>query len=83
MNVDTSVYSDRAEISECLSNFVSFLFPSMLGAFKIVFWPLIPVIGYRAVLGLSGYVISNVAFVLAALYFYRYCISLITHFVAY
>ncbi|CAO2837173.1 unnamed protein product [Amaranthus hypochondriacus] len=36
-----------------------------------VFWPLIPVIGYRAVLGLSGYVISNVAFVLAALYFYR------------
>ena len=55
----------------------------MLGAFKIVFWPLIPIIGFRAVLGLSGYVISNVAFVLAALYFYRYSISLITHFVAY
>ncbi|KAH9611745.1 hypothetical protein KSS87_012084 [Heliosperma pusillum] len=42
----------------------------------IVFRPLIPVIGYRAVLALSGYVINNVAFVLAALYFYRYTESL-------
>ncbi|XP_050368774.1 uncharacterized protein LOC126786857 [Argentina anserina] len=33
--------------------------------------PLIPVIGHRAVLGLSGYVINNVAFVFAALYLYR------------
>ncbi|XP_021728844.1 GPI mannosyltransferase 2-like isoform X2 [Chenopodium quinoa] len=36
-----------------------------------VFRPLISVIGYRAVLGLSGYVISNVAFVFAALSLYR------------
>ncbi|XP_021771956.1 GPI mannosyltransferase 2-like isoform X2 [Chenopodium quinoa] len=36
-----------------------------------VFLPLISVIGYRAVLGLSGYVISNVAFVFAALSLYR------------
>ncbi|KAK9122640.1 hypothetical protein Sjap_012242 [Stephania japonica] len=33
--------------------------------------PLVPVIGYRAVLGLSGYVISNVAFLFAAVYLYR------------
>ncbi|KAK9170534.1 hypothetical protein Syun_002674 [Stephania yunnanensis] len=33
--------------------------------------PLVPVIGYRAVLGLSGYVINNVAFVFAAVYLYR------------
>ncbi|GMP31725.1 hypothetical protein CsSME_00005819 [Camellia sinensis var. sinensis] len=36
---------------------------------RTVFALLIPVIGYRAVLGLSGYVISNVAFVLAAICF--------------
>ncbi|KNA24318.1 hypothetical protein SOVF_016750 isoform A [Spinacia oleracea] len=47
--------------------------PSSFSSFRIqkVFWPLIPVIGYRAVLGLSGYVISNVAFVFAALSLYR------------
>ncbi|GAB4856201.1 hypothetical protein Ancab_014126 [Ancistrocladus abbreviatus] len=33
--------------------------------------PLVPLIGYRAVLGLSGYAINNVAFLLAAVYFYR------------
>ncbi|KAK9664701.1 hypothetical protein RND81_14G062100 [Saponaria officinalis] len=33
--------------------------------------PLIPLIGYRAVLALSGYLINNLAFVLAALFFYR------------
>ncbi|XP_057805055.1 uncharacterized protein LOC131020334 [Salvia miltiorrhiza] len=38
---------------------------------KSVFAPLVPLIGYRAVLGLSGYVISNVAFVFAAFYLYR------------
>ncbi|PIA49691.1 hypothetical protein AQUCO_01300449v1 [Aquilegia coerulea] len=36
-----------------------------------VFAPLIPIIGYRSVLGLSGYVINNIAFVFAAVYFYR------------
>ncbi|KAG8379288.1 hypothetical protein BUALT_Bualt07G0072900 [Buddleja alternifolia] len=38
---------------------------------KSVFAPLVPLIGYRAVLGLSGYVLNNIAFVLAALYLYR------------
>ncbi|KZV21696.1 GPI mannosyltransferase 2 [Dorcoceras hygrometricum] len=38
---------------------------------KAVFGPLVPVIGYRAVLGLSGYLLSNTAFVFAALYLYR------------
>ncbi|KAK4791096.1 hypothetical protein SAY86_031509 [Trapa natans] len=38
---------------------------------RTVLSPLVSVIGYRAVLGLSGYLISNMAFVLATLYFYR------------
>ncbi|KAM7473297.1 hypothetical protein LguiB_020540 [Lonicera macranthoides] len=33
--------------------------------------PLIPLISHRAVLGLSGYVLNNVAFLFAAVYFYR------------
>ncbi|EXB97336.1 hypothetical protein L484_024198 [Morus notabilis] len=37
---------------------------------------LVPVIGQRAVLGLSGYVINNIAFVFAAVYFYQYSESL-------
>ncbi|KAL5766894.1 hypothetical protein ACOSP7_017511 [Xanthoceras sorbifolium] len=36
-----------------------------------VFAPLVAVIGYRAVLGLCGYVVSNIAFLFAAVYFYR------------
>lgn len=39
--------------------------------------PLVRVIGYRAVLALSGYVVSNVAFLLAAVYFYRYIIEIL------
>ncbi|MCL7028451.1 hypothetical protein MKW94_001896 [Papaver nudicaule] len=38
---------------------------------RTIFAPLVPIIGYRAVLGLSGYVINNIAFLLAAVYFYR------------
>ncbi|KAG9457730.1 hypothetical protein H6P81_002238 [Aristolochia fimbriata] len=38
---------------------------------RSVFVPLVPVVGYRAVLALSGHVISNVAFAFAALYLYR------------
>ncbi|EPS63667.1 hypothetical protein M569_11110, partial [Genlisea aurea] len=38
---------------------------------KTVFAPLIPVIGIRAVLAFSGYVLNNIAFVFAALYLYR------------
>ncbi|XP_020596521.1 GPI mannosyltransferase 2, partial [Phalaenopsis equestris] len=38
---------------------------------RFVFAPLIPVIGYRAVLVLSGYVLNNIAFILAAIYFYK------------
>ncbi|KAL3640486.1 hypothetical protein CASFOL_015454 [Castilleja foliolosa] len=37
---------------------------------KTVFAPLVPVIGFRAVLGLSGYVLNNIAFVFASLYLY-------------
>ncbi|KAI9091348.1 hypothetical protein K1719_028159 [Acacia pycnantha] len=36
-----------------------------------VFVPLIPLIGERAVLAVCGYLINNVAFVFAALYFYK------------
>ncbi|KAK6123105.1 hypothetical protein DH2020_043166 [Rehmannia glutinosa] len=45
-----------------------------------IFGPLVPVIGYRAVLGLSGYVLNNIAFVFAALYLYRYSESLYAFF---
>ncbi|KAK9273165.1 hypothetical protein L1049_017972 [Liquidambar formosana] len=38
---------------------------------RTVFAPLVPIIGHRAVLGLSGYVLSNIAFVFAAVYFYK------------
>ncbi|KAK8958510.1 hypothetical protein KSP40_PGU002961 [Platanthera guangdongensis] len=38
---------------------------------RSVFAPLIPMVGYRAVLALSGYVLNNLAFVLAAIYFYK------------
>ncbi|XP_062105937.1 uncharacterized protein LOC133817438 [Humulus lupulus] len=37
---------------------------------RTVFAPLVPVIGERAVLVLSGYVINNIAFVFAAVYLY-------------
>ncbi|KAF0920160.1 hypothetical protein E2562_033462 [Oryza meyeriana var. granulata] len=33
--------------------------------------PLVPLLGYRAVLVISGYVLNNVAFIAAAAYFYR------------
>ncbi|KDP38090.1 hypothetical protein JCGZ_04733 [Jatropha curcas] len=36
-----------------------------------VFAPMVPLIGLRAVLALAGYVVNNVAFVLAAVYLYR------------
>ncbi|KAL3824762.1 hypothetical protein ACJIZ3_020791 [Penstemon smallii] len=42
-----------------------------------VFAPLIPVIGYRAVLGLSGYVINNVAFVFSAMFLYRLSVAVL------
>ncbi|GLT71358.1 hypothetical protein SLA2020_433850 [Shorea laevis] len=38
---------------------------------QTVFAPLVPVFGHRAVVGLSGYFVSNGAFVLAAIYFYK------------
>ncbi|KAE8653488.1 GPI mannosyltransferase 2 isoform X2 [Cucumis sativus] len=38
---------------------------------RTVLLPLVPVIGHRAVLGLSGYLINNIAFVLAARYLFR------------
>ncbi|KAJ0020166.1 hypothetical protein Pint_31359 [Pistacia integerrima] len=39
--------------------------------------PLVSVFGYRAVLALSGYVVSNVAFLLAAVYFYRLSVMIL------
>ncbi|KAK6937026.1 GPI mannosyltransferase 2 [Dillenia turbinata] len=48
------------------------LLPISMSLFsKTVFAPLVPLIGHRAVLGLSGYVLTNVAFVIAAVYMYR------------
>ncbi|KAL0697639.1 hypothetical protein Bca4012_053761 [Brassica carinata] len=38
---------------------------------RTVFAPLVPLIGLRAVMVLSGYVVSNLAFVLAAIYLFR------------
>ncbi|GJN11814.1 hypothetical protein PR202_ga30039 [Eleusine coracana subsp. coracana] len=38
---------------------------------RSLFAPLVPVLGYRAVLVISGYVLNNIAFVAAAAYFYR------------
>ncbi|XP_050115063.1 uncharacterized protein LOC126593182 isoform X3 [Malus sylvestris] len=38
---------------------------------RTVLAPLVPVIGQRAVLGLSGYVINNIGFVFGAVYLYR------------
>ncbi|KAD5961702.1 hypothetical protein E3N88_13175 [Mikania micrantha] len=38
---------------------------------QTVFQPLIPLVGHRAVLALSGYFLSNISFVFAALFLYR------------
>ncbi|KAK2976993.1 hypothetical protein RJ640_019213 [Escallonia rubra] len=38
---------------------------------RTVFAPLIPLVGRRAVLGISGYAINNIAFAFAALYLHR------------
>ncbi|KAL1810251.1 hypothetical protein ACET3Z_027241 [Daucus carota] len=38
---------------------------------KTVFASLVPLVGYRAVLGLSGYVLNNIAYVFAVVYFHR------------
>ncbi|KAB2062710.1 hypothetical protein ES319_A10G171000v1 [Gossypium barbadense] len=48
------------------------LLPACIFAFsRTVFAPLDTIIGYRAVLALSGYVVCNVAFIFTAMYFYR------------
>ncbi|XP_028752518.1 GPI mannosyltransferase 2 isoform X2 [Neltuma alba] len=44
---------------------------------RTVFAPLIPLIGERAVLAVCGYLITNVAFVVAALYFYKLSVSIL------
>lgn len=41
-----------------------------------VFAPLVPLIGLRAVMVLSGYIVSNLAFILAAIYLFRYFIDI-------
>lgn len=48
------------------------LLPTLISlSSNTVFRPLVPLVGYRAVLGLSGYMINNLAFFLAAFYLYR------------
>ncbi|GLJ22031.1 hypothetical protein SUGI_0412820 [Cryptomeria japonica] len=44
---------------------------SMLFLSKTVLAPLIPVLGQRAVLALSGYILNNIAFVFAGLFLYK------------
>ncbi|WVZ90287.1 hypothetical protein U9M48_036597 [Paspalum notatum var. saurae] len=51
--------------------FLPILPASLVLLARSLFAPLVPVLGYRAVLVLSGYVLNNVAFVAAAAYFYR------------
>lgn len=51
--------------------FLIFLFPSCFAFLDAVFAPLVPMIGYRAVLALSGYALNNFSFLFAAVYFYR------------
>ncbi|GMN53858.1 hypothetical protein TIFTF001_022976 [Ficus carica] len=54
------------------------LLPVFISFFaRTVFVPLVPVIGQRAVLGFSGYVINNIAFVFAAVYFYRLSVAIL------
>ncbi|XP_048425973.1 GPI mannosyltransferase 2 [Pyrus x bretschneideri] len=46
---------------------------------RTVLAPLVPVIGQRAVLGLSGYVINNIGFMFAAVYLYRLSVVILDH----
>ncbi|CAN6555923.1 unnamed protein product [Malus baccata var. baccata] len=79
-----SVYFVR--IAECRYEyeqtyaFFPLLPPCMSMLSRTVLAPLVPVIGQRAVLGLSGYVINNIGFVFAAVYLYRYSETLFTFF---
>lgn len=45
-----------------------------------VFAPLVPVIGYRAVLGLSGYLLNNIVFIFGSLYLYWWVLCYIESF---
>nr|XP_043631649.1 GPI mannosyltransferase 2 isoform X2 [Erigeron canadensis] len=48
------------------------LYPLCISLFsQTVLRPLIPLVGHRAVLALSGYALSNISFVFAALFLYR------------
>ncbi|KAM0855606.1 hypothetical protein ACQ4PT_049672 [Festuca glaucescens] len=51
--------------------FLPLLPASMALLSRSLFAPLVPVLGYRAVLVISGHVLNNLAFVAAAAYFYR------------
>ncbi|CAN0910353.1 GPI mannosyltransferase 2 [Linum grandiflorum] len=44
---------------------------------RTVLAPLVPLIGFRAVLALAGYAVSNAAFVLAAVYLYRLSVMIL------
>ncbi|KAG8048728.1 hypothetical protein GUJ93_ZPchr0009g2049 [Zizania palustris] len=51
--------------------FLPLLPASLVLLARSLFAPLVPLLGYRAVLVISGYVLNNVVFVAAAAYFYR------------
>ncbi|KAI3904526.1 hypothetical protein MKW98_014706 [Papaver atlanticum] len=64
------------KIGSAIEGSITYAFFPLLPIFiyilsRTVFAPLAPIIGYRALLGLSGYFINNVAFLLSAVYFYR------------
>ncbi|KAI4967008.1 hypothetical protein ZWY2020_034459 [Hordeum vulgare] len=52
-------------------SFAFFLLPHQSLPLPSLLAPLVPMLGYRAVLVISGHVLNNVAFVAAAAYFYR------------
>ncbi|XP_050219839.1 uncharacterized protein LOC126670207 isoform X2 [Mercurialis annua] len=76
-----SIYFVR--IAECSYEYEqSYAFLPLLPIFmsllsRTVFAPLVPLIGLRAVLALAGYVVNNIAFVLAALYLYRLSVTIL------
>ncbi|CAN1260066.1 GPI mannosyltransferase 2 [Linum perenne] len=56
------------------------LLPALMSLLsRTVLAPLVPLVGFRAVLALAGYAVNNVAFVLAALYLYRLSVMILNN----
>ncbi|CAN1749201.1 GPI mannosyltransferase 2 [Linum perenne] len=54
------------------------LLPALMSLLsRTVLAPLVPLVGFRAVLALGGYAVNNVAFVLAAVYLYRLSVMIL------